>query len=294
MKKGLWTKITAVALSLALFLLTGCNKEKQVNEPEFQESEKIEVRHPLVMPEENQMIRMDDVSGWKEGVERLGFADAELIYQTKDGKGYVVSVDVDAPNDREVNMYAFYEDTDAVYVDTVFEYACFDKYEICEIDGDSEFEEIAIYFGFIGSGAVSEVQVWTFKYDMPARIFTTASDFGYYSIPKDGYEIVIDNIYTGYQTIFDCKDNRASEYIFDEKGKIKSYEGADFRYEHGTTIKDIDSDGLSEIVCKERVCISFNANYIGSTVTTIDYDTNMQNFVVVEAEFVESLDGNLV
>lgn len=294
MKKHLWTKITAMVLSLALFSLAGCSKEEPVQEPENQEPEKIEVVHPLNVTYNSQFIRMDDVSGWEEGVERLGFSDAELVYQTTDGKGYIVSVDANAPNDMEVNMYAFYEDVDAVYVDTVFEGACFDKYEVCEIDGDSTHEEIAIHFGYIGSGGVSAVQVWNFNYDMPNMLFTTACDFGYFSIPYEGYEIIIDNIYTGYQTKFNCKNNPAAEYIFDENGKIISYEGATFGSEYETVIKDIDKDGMDEIICKERVSVAFRANYIGSIMTTIDYDTDVQGFVVVETAFIESPDGELV
>ncbi len=289
MKKGLWTKITAVALSLALFTLAGCSKEEPEKEPEIQEPEKIEVVHPLYSTAYCETYYVENESSWEIAMKKEGFTGLEVIYQSPDGNGYVVTADCEEAREEMVNTFVIYASDNSVHIEKASEYSVLEKYEVCEIDGNPETEEIMLCFDYMGNGGAGnhETQIWNFEYYTPMSLFSTSCDLGYASILNDGYEVVIDNIYTGYQTIINIKDNYESGYMFDENGKPEGVRGADFDGVYETVLKDVDNDGDDELICKSYTFVGSHANGIGDVVTTIDYNKDLMAFTVVDSDFAE-------
>lgn len=289
MKKGLWTKITAVALSVALLSLTGCNNEEPGKEAEIQEPEKIEVIHPLHSSIYGDPHYSNNVKGWENEMKNLGYTGIEIVHQTKDGTGFVVTTECEDAYEQMVNTYVIYETEGSVYINKASEYSILEKYEVCEIDGNPETEEIMLCFDYMGNGGAGnhETQVWQFDNSMPWGMFSSDCDLGYASTLNDGYEVVIDNIYTEYQTRINIKDNYESEYLFDENGKPDTAWGAQFDGVYETVLEDVDNDGDDELVCKSYSSVGSHANSLGDAVTTIDYNKDLMAFVVVDADFVE-------
>ena len=284
MKKGLWTKITAVALSLVVFTMAGCSKEEPEKEPEIQEPERVEVLHPLQSSYYGESECVYDVDSWEEAMESLDIKDAEIACKTTDGKGYVLVEKDENPDFDLVNVYIAYEAENSVYIEKVAEGATLEKSELCEVDGNTETEELAIHIGYVSSSGACDTQIWNFEYEMPHFLFSSMNDFGYASVLNDGYEIVFDNAYTNYQARIEYKDNDETLDLFNEQGEPKNLDGAEIDPTFKTTIEDIDDDGDCEIVCEQIAWIGYHANSICSVKTTVDYNEDLMAFVIEDSE----------
>ena len=303
MEKSAFKKIIAVLLALATLMLAGCQNKEPVNEKPIQNGpnvtvEKLDVPHPLsVGYTYNGLAYIEGTeANWKSALKENGIEFVEEIYTSEDGRGHIITANESEYHEDMVDTYAVYADYDSIYVETVCEDAIIEKIEVCEINGDTTGEEIVLSFDFMGNGGAGShtTEVWNFEYRTPNFLFSTSCDLGYASILNDNYEIIIDNIYTGYQTKVDCSKNELVDNFFDENGKPLDLRGASFDRAYETIVKDVDGDGDCELICKEYTHFSCHADYIGSTVTTIDYNKDMYGFVVVDAEFVEPENGELV
>ena len=136
MKKGLWTKITAVALSLALFTLAGCSKEEPEKEPEIQEPERIEVIHPLNSTAYCESYYVGNESSWENAMKKEGFTGLEVIYQSPDGNGYVVTADCKGAYEEMVNTFVLYASEGSVYIEKASEYSILEKFEVFHLSID--------------------------------------------------------------------------------------------------------------------------------------------------------------
>lgn len=299
MKKKLWKKITAISLCLVLFILAGCSKEPtDYKEPSEEKptEEEIKVPHPLETHFARDAHYVDDVNNWDDALKSVGVTGGKVAYKTEKGNGYIITIETDSPIDGAVTAYAVYVSEGSAHIEKAFENALLEKVEVCEIDGDTENEEIALYIDYVGNGGagVHETQIWNFQYWTASCIFTTDCDFGYSSIRYKGYEVIVDNIYTGFQTTINFKDHHHVEHLFDENGNPTEAYGLTFEGAYETIIEDVDNDGLDELTCKEYSYFDSRTDYIGSTVTVIDYNTDLKDFVVVDANFVESAGEYLV
>lgn len=48
---------------------------------------------------------------------------------------------------------------------------------------------------------------------------------------------------------------------------------------------DVDEDGISEIVCRQYTCLNSHADYAGSAMTVLKYNSDTQEFYVYDAWF---------
>ncbi len=303
MEKSAFKKIIVVLLALATLMLAGCQNQKLVNEDPVQDEpdttiEKIDVPHPLssvCFADGLGYIEGTDAD-WKGALKENGIEFVEEIYTSENGCGHIITANESEYFENMVDTYAVYADYDSIYVETICEDAILEKYEVCEINGDTTGKEIVLSFDFMGNGGAGAhtTEVWNFEYRTPNFLFSSSCDFGYASIRSDNYEVIIDNIHTGYQTRVDCSKNELVDTLYDENGNPTSLYGANFDRAYETTTKDVDGDGDCELICKEYTHFSCHADYIGSTVTTIDYNKNISGFVVVDTKFVEPENGELV
>ena len=291
MKKTVFKKTIAVLLTLITLLLAGCQNQEPAQDESGTTVEKIEVVHPLryFMSSSNSLVWVGNIDvDWKSTLKERGIDFVKEIYETKDGCGHIITANASENYADIVDTYAVYEDDETIYIELIYESAILEKYEVCEINGDAVGEEIVLDYGYT-------TEVWNFEYRTPNFLFSSEIDLGYSSILNKNYEIVIDNIYTGYQIKVDYSQNENAGDFFDENGKPLDLCGIDFDnycYDE-ITVEDIDGDGDGELICKNSVYFPSNDDCIGYTVTTIDYNKDIKGFVVVDTEFVESENGEL-
>ncbi len=303
MKNSLFKKLIAVLLALATLMFAGCQKDKPVNQENPSENilqnvvkeesnmatEKIEVPHPLryFASASNSLVWVGNIeTDWISTLKEHDINFVEEIYETKDGCGHIITANASENYEAIVDTYAVYEDGETIYIEMVCEGAILDKFEVCEINGDTIGEEIILHYGYT-------TEVWNFEYRTPNLLISSKIDLGYASILNENYEIIIDNIYTGYQIKYDCSKNEFAKEFFDENGKPLMLSGIDFDnyYYDEIILEDVDGDGDCELIIKGDVYFPYNDECIGLTVTTIDYNKDIQGFVVVDTEFVEPTKG---
>ena len=266
-------------LTFAVLMLSGCQKE-----------EKIDVIHPLdCQIDYDNFESVEKTGDWKSALKEEEIDLVEEIYTSEDGDIHVITANADNYATGKVDTYVVYENSDYVHINAMCIGALVEAYEDCEINGDTDCKELVISFDFMGNGGagVHETQVWTFENGYPHLVFSSDCDFGYASVLNDNYEIIIDNIYTGDQTRVRYNKDKLTEDFFDENGNPLNPMHAYFDRAYKTVVKDVDNDGDFELVCNSYTHFTSHADYIGDTVTTIDYNKDLRAFVVVGSEFVE-------
>lgn len=297
MKKSALKKIIAVLLALATLMLAGCQNKEPVNEKPIQNGsdatvEKIDVPHPLryFASASNSLVWVGNIeTDWKSTLKEHGIDFVEEIYKTEDGRGHIITANASENYDAIVDTYAVYEDGETIYIELVNQSAALENYEVCEINGDTTGKEIVLDYSY-------STVIWNFEYRTPNFLFSSEIDLGYSSILNENYEIIIDNLYTGYQIEYDCSKNEFAKELFDENGKPLMLSGIDFDnyYYDDIILEDVDGDGDCELIIKRDVCFPDIDNCIGSISTTIDYNKDVYGFVVVDTEFVEPENGEIV
>lgn len=296
-EKAMFKRVIAVLLALATLILAGCQNNEPVNEETAQDKldttvEKIDVPHPLryFMSASDSLVWVGNIEvDWKTTLKERGIDFVKEIYKTKDGCGHIITANASENYGEIVDTYAVYEDGETIYIELVYESAILENYEVCEINGDTIGEEIVLDYGYA-------TVIWNFEYRTPNFLFSSEVDLGYASILNENYEIIIDNLYTGYQIEYDCSKNEFAKELFDENGKPLMLSGIDFDnyYYDDIILEDVDGDGDCELIIKGDVCFPDIDNCIGSISTTIDYNKDVYGFVVVDAEFIEPENGELV
>lgn len=300
MKNSLIKKLIAVSLAFATLIFAGCSKDEPVNEEKSSENisqnvekkenhqvtEKIVVPHPLryFASASNSLVWVGNIeTDWISTLKEHDINFVEEIYVTEDGCGHIITANASENYDAIVDTYAVYEDGETIYIELVNQSATLENYEVCEINGDTTGKEIVLDYGY-------STVIWNFEYRTPNFLFSSEIDLGYSSVLNENYEIIIDNIYTGYQTKVDCSKNESAKNFFHENGKPVMLSGVDFDnyYYDEFTAEDIDGDGDCELIIKSDVCYPDFDNCIGSIVTTIDYNKEIHGFVIVDTKFVEA------
>lgn len=158
-----------------------------------------------------------------------------------------------------------------------------DSMYLGDVDGDGS-QEIVIHNNTGGVGGFGLWRVWVLKleddeFDILFKNFDEF-DTGFESRFLDGYQMEVTNCITDYKLVFDVKEGHR-KYI-EEADKLPSDEiWLDPFYEF--VPDDVDNDGISEIVCKQYTSIYGHADYTGSACCVLKFNTDAQNFEVVDA-----------
>ena len=154
-----------------------------------------------------------------------------------------------------------------------------------DIDGDG-IHEILIHYNTGGCGGFGSYRTWVLKVenDEIQVLFDNHDEFdtGFESRFLEGYKMEVKNRFTGYTLVYDIKD-RYGEYI------DASIEMPDGRFEIDSFYlfepKDVDDDGISEILCKQYTSIRMHADYTGLACSVLKFNTKTQVFEVVDARY---------
>lgn len=169
---------------------------------------------------------------------------------------------------------------------------------VADVNGDETDEIIVQQAVGMSGGAGSYVsRIFKINGDNIEEIFTSILqnsdnswrvwDTGFTSEFLNGRKLEITNKFTGYSTTVDISQ-RYSEDFFDTNGKGKK----------GLTIscdsfkefvpKDIDNDGIYELVCLQYVSLADHSDYLGNVQSVLKYNQKSQAFEVTQSEFIKA------
>lgn len=160
-----------------------------------------------------------------------------------------------------------------------------------DVDGD-DIKEILIHHNTGGLGGFGLWRTWVLKIE-GAEIHTLFENFnefdtGFESRFLDGYEMEVKNKFTGYTLVYNIKE-RYGEYI-DGSGKMPSGK-IELDPFYVFEPKDVDDDGISEILCKQYSSIRSHADYTGTAHSVLKFNTDTQLFEVVDAWYEPNTEG---
>ncbi len=191
-------------------------------------------------------------------------------------------------------------DSKVLFKDLISEYGdgCYGQsLNLFDVDGDGLDEIIITQTVGISGGAGSRwARIYKVKDDEICEIFNSevnkeTFDSGFISELKDEFKLEIKNKFTDFKTTLDLRErSKKWNYIgvyFDEDGKaLDKYDdpiSCDSFYKF--TPKDVDGDGVFEIVCLQYVSLNGHTDYIGDAKSTLKFNLETENFEVVDAEF---------
>lgn len=169
---------------------------------------------------------------------------------------------------------------------------------VADVNGDGA-DEIIVHQALGMSGGAGSFLSRIFKVngDNIEEIFTSILqnsdnswhvwDTGFTSEFLNGRKLEITNKFTGYSTTIDISQ-RYSEDFFDTNSKGKT----------GLTIscdgfkefvpKDVDNDGIYELVCLQYVSLADHSDYIGDVRSVLKHNQKTQTFEVTQSEFIKA------
>lgn len=165
---------------------------------------------------------------------------------------------------------------------------------VCDIDG-LKGDEIVVQACNGMSGGAGNYVSYVFKVDNYIKtIFYSNSlndvrfETGFVSKLQAPFEVEIYNYLTDKKTVLNCKDRK--DYIgtlFKKNGKpIDKTYGAMFDSFYEFKPKDIDNDGVYELICKQYTSLYNHSDYIGTAKSVLKYDKDYNFMRVVDSSFI--------
>lgn len=162
-----------------------------------------------------------------------------------------------------------------------------------DLDGDKD-KEILLQEvkGMSGGSGQYLSRVYDFTDSEIKKIFTSYDkENKYYNTGFDctlleNHMLRIDNAFTGYTTTFEVvrENEEYFQWWYDDDGDLRNtslWVDSFNRFEP----EDVDDDGISEIVCRQYTCLNNHADYAGSAITVLKYNSDTKSFYVYDAWF---------
>lgn len=152
-----------------------------------------------------------------------------------------------------------------------------------DVDGDG-IQEILVHSNTGGMGGFGVWETWVLNVeDNDIRIlFKNFDEFdtGFESRFLDGYQMEVKNKFTGYTLVYDVKE-RHREYInsSDKMPSGKITLDPFYIFEP----KDMDDDGICEILCEQYTSCIDHADYTGKACSVLKFNKQTQVFEVIDA-----------
>lgn len=160
-----------------------------------------------------------------------------------------------------------------------------------DVDGD-EIKEILIHHNTGGVGGFGLWQTWVLKIkgNEIHTLFENFNEFdtGFESRFLDGYQLEVKNRFTDYSFVFGVKDSHKA-YIANSQEMPAGNICLDPFYVFEP--KDVDDDGICEIVCAQYSSIIGHADYTGTAHSVLKFNTATQLFEVVYAWYEPNTEG---
>lgn len=156
---------------------------------------------------------------------------------------------------------------------------------LADVDGD-EVKEILVHEDTGGVGGFGAWSTWVLKVENNniRVLFENFNEFdtGFASRFTEDYLLEVQNRIAGYSATFDLKE-AYREYI-DNSAQLPDG-NFDLDSFYAFEAKDVDADGISEILCKQYASILTHADHTGTACSVLKFDTEKQQFAVMDAWF---------
>ncbi len=157
------------------------------------------------------------------------------------------------------------------------------KLFLADVDGDG-IQEILVHHNTGGCGGFGSYHTFVLKVENNEIqiLFDNWCEFdtGFESRFLGGYQLEVKNNITGYTLVYDIKE-RYGEYI-DGSSKLPDDSFAVDSF-YVFEPKDVDDDGISEILCKQYTSIRSHADYTGTACSVLKFNNKTQVFEVIDA-----------
>lgn len=239
----------------------------------------------------------------KVGLERTDKQIREAGFITEQSKNQKDMRNVILLRDLERYGYGIYHDlflaveadTKVIFKDLTYNIikgAYSENLYLNDIDSDG-IDEIIIHqcVGMTGGAGQYLARIFKIENEEIKEIFCAFSndesekhfDTGFSGYPADNCTFVITNHFTGYQAEYKDSPDRLDRY--DENGKPLPHSDIMVDSFNVFLPKDIDHDGTCEIFCEQYVSDQGHADYVGEAVSILKYNTETQDFEVIDAWF---------
>lgn len=160
-----------------------------------------------------------------------------------------------------------------------------------DVDGDNT-DEIVVQLQVAASGGAGYYLSYVFKADETLHPLWIGGeedvfpeiDTGFTGEPLENYEYKVTNVFTNKSTIINLKGKYLPE-AFDDEGKLICTLDltCDTFFEFAP--RDVDNDGICEIVASQYAWLNGHADGIGNAKTVLKFNEDTQQFTVVDSEF---------
>ncbi len=237
---------------------------------------------------------------WKtEGLKSAGLENVEITYDHKFSHGTLYLLEEKEQFYVGYKQFFFAVETEeqilfsAAGAGTAQEYI-----NCCDVDGE-EGDEIIFMVDYGGNGGAGAHGTFVYKVTQNKINNIFYSDYfndshGFSAKIIAPYRVKVTNSITGYNTIINI-ENPYGYYSNDDGNSIYN-EIIGFDCINNVQPRDVDNDGISELICTRYSYLGVHVNFLGDAVTTLKYDKSNGAFKVIDAEFVpfEEKEGTLL
>ena len=152
-----------------------------------------------------------------------------------------------------------------------------------DVDGDGT-QEILVHYDTGGLGGFGIWMTWVLKVENDSIhiLFENYKEFdtGFESCFLDEYQMEVKNNITGYTLVYSIKDRENLPTHNIEMDPFFVFEP-----------KDVDGDGISEIICKQYSYYSYHNDYAGTACSVLKFNNQTQAFEVIDAWYEPNTEG---
>ncbi len=227
---------------------------------------------------------------WKtEGLKSAGLDGVEITYTSDISQGKLYLLEEKDPF-YVIGKHFFFavEKGDQILLAQAGTGALAEYIHCCDVDGEQGDEILfMIDNGGIGGAGSHSTYVFNINNNKISNIYH--SDYsnnihGFSTKLIEPFKVEIKNNYTGYTSAIDVQNDFI--YLFDEQGKPTSDIPVSIDCINSIEPKDVDNDGIYELICKRYSSLGSHSSYFGDAVTTLKYDKLSDSFKISDAEFI--------
>ncbi len=236
----------------------------------------------------NDSIKKTD--DWKtEGLENAGLEGVEITYTSDISHGTLYLLEEKDPF-YVIDKHFFFavEKGDQILLAEAGTGALAEYIHCCDVDGEQG-DEILFMIDNGGNGGAGSHSTYVFKINNNKISNIYHSDYsnnnhGFSTKLIEPFKVEIKNNYTEYTSAIEVQNDFI--YLFDEQGKPTSDISVSIDCINSIEPKDVDNDGIYELICKRYSSLGAHVGYLGDAVTTLKYDKSINSFKIIDAEFI--------
>lgn len=234
----------------------------------------------------------------------LGIANAIISEGKKVPNGVVYFVDEPVDHlvediERYKNRYIVVDTGERILIKELHNGVGNNKVYFVDVDGEKG-EEIVLHIDFGGNGGYGSYAgvIYKVEKDVISTIFDSETDKlvtgAFESRLEAPFKAVVYCKNVGYEKTLDLTNWNLSDkkYFYDSEGNPSVDYGVDFDSFYKFEPKDVDKDGIYEIVCRQYASLGSHVSCVGFTECVFECDGG--SAFVIDAKFTEGPDKSFV